>query len=443
MPYVLTNEGKEWLAKGLPERKLLDFLKDGRRTMAEVALLPSSAIAIGWSRKNGWIAIEENLFVELTQEGKIVSATKMPLELALDSIRNTGNASQESIQTLLNRGLIRPGSGGHVGIVEKVLHKKLELPVHMPHMPVHKPVQTDIAQITPDMLKTGRWKQMQFKKYDVGAPAPQLWTGKRHMVMQFLEYVRRIWLEMGFKEMSGGLTEGAFWNFDALYQPQDHPARDMADTFYLNPPDNCRLPNKDLIERVRQTHENGWTTGSKGWKYGWSQEFASKACLRTHTTALSARTLATLKKPDLPAKYFAIGRCFRNETLDWKHLCEFYQVEGIVVDENVTFRHLLGYLKRFYTMLGFSNVRFRPAYFPYTEMSTEIEVWDKDRKVWLELGGAGMFRPEVVKPLMNIDIPVLAWGPGVERVVFNAYNLTDIRQLYNNDLSLLRGAKMW
>ncbi|MBU5557555.1 MAG: phenylalanine--tRNA ligase subunit alpha [Candidatus Aenigmatarchaeota archaeon] len=435
MPYVLTNEGKEFLSKGLPERHVLTFLRDGRRTMAELATLPGSAIGIGWARKAGWIRIIDNLFVELTDEGRIASGLKLPMERALEDVERSGETSPENAQLLLSRGLIRQVPG-KAGIFEKIIPRMSEI-----SLPKH--TESEYAQLTPEIIKTGRWKEMQPKKYDVNAPAPQLWPGKRHIVQQFLEKVRRIWIEMGFKEMTGNLSEVAFWNFDALYQPQDHPARDLADTFYLNPPESVQLPGGNIVERVSATHTNGWTTGSTGWKYKWSADIAAKACLRTHTTCLSARTLAGLRKEDLPAKYFAIGRCFRNETLDWKHLCEFYQVEGIVVDESVTFRHLLGYLKRFYAKLGFPNARFRPAYFPYTEMSTEIEVWDPYKKVWLELGGAGIFRPEVVKPLMNIDIPVLAWGPGVERLVMNAYNIADIRQLYGNDLALLRGAKMW
>jgi phenylalanyl-tRNA synthetase alpha chain len=172
-------------------------------------------------------------------------------------------------------------------------------------------------------------------------------------------------------------------------------------------------------------------------------EFSKRCILRTHTTSLSARTLTKLKEGELPAKFFSVGRCFRNETLDWKHLAEFYQTDGIVVGEDVTFRNLLGYLKRFFSKLGFPKARFRPAYFPYTEMSTEIEVWHPKHKEWVELGGAGMFRPEVVKPLLGKDVPVLAWGPGFGRMVMMNYEIDDIRKLYLSDLKQVRKAEMW
>jgi len=164
---------------------------------------------------------------------------------------------------------------------------------------------------------------------------------------------------------------------------------------------------------------------------------------RTHTTILSAKTIASLKQTELPAKYFSVAKCFRNETLDWSHLFEFYQAEGIVIDENVNFKHLLGYLKEFFLKMGFSKIRFRPSFFPYTEISIECEVFHPIKKQWVELGGAGIFRPEVVKPLFGKDVPVLAWGLGLDRVILDYYEFKDIRELYKNDLKQLKEAKVW
>ena len=163
--------------------------------------------------------------------------------------------------------------------------------------------------------------------------------------------------------------------------------------------------------------------------------------LRTHTTVLSARTLASLK--ELPAKYFALGVNFRNEAIDWSHNVEFNQTEGIVVDEDANFRHLLGYLRTFFRKMGYPEARFRPAYFPYTEMSVEIDVYHPVHKKWVELGGAGMFRPEVVVPLLGKDIPVLAWGPGFDRTIMEYFRIHDIRQLYGNDVKQLREMPLW
>ncbi len=254
---------------------------------------------------------------------------------------------------------------------------------------------------------------------------------------QALEYIRRIWLDMGFQEMSGNLVQSSFWNFDALFVPQDHPARDLHDTLLVQS-SKVLKPSRKLKERVRKTHETGWTTGSKGWRYKWQERDAQLALLRTHTTVISVQTLASLKEKDLPAKFFSIGKVFRNEALDWSHLFEFYQSEGIVVDENVTFKHLLGYLQEFFKKMGFDKVRFRPGYFGYTEPSLEVDIFHPAQKKWIELGGAGIFRPEVVRPLLGKDIPVLAWGLGAERIISMYYGLSDIRDLYKNDIKKLR-----
>ena len=193
---------------------------------------------------------------------------------------------------------------------------------------------------------------------------------------------------------------------------------------------------------MKRAHESG-TKGSKGWRYEWDQNIAKQMVLRTHTTSLSARKLASMTEEDIPAKFFSIGKVFRNETLDWKHLAEFYQTDGIVVDPDVNFKHLLGYLRRYLNKMGFERARFRPGYFPYTEMSVEAEVWVPEHNSWKELFGAGIFRPEVVEPLIGKDIPVLAWGPGFGRIIMDAYAIKDIRDLYSNDLDYLKRARLF
>ena len=245
---------------------------------------------------------------------------------------------------------------------------------------------------------------------------------------------------MGFEEMTGDLLQNSFWNFDVLFTAQDHPVREMQDTFFIDEKGN--LPDKKLVNEIKKVHESG-IAGSKGWKYSWNEEEAKKMVMRTHTTCLSAQTLSKLDVKKLPKKFFALGKCFRNETIDWSHGFEFNQTEGIVVDKDANFRHLLGYLKEFFMKMGFPKVRFRPAYFPYTEPSVEIDVFHPEKKVWLELGGAGIFRPEVVIPLLGEWVPVLAWGPGFDRILMDYYEIKDLRELYKNDLLQLRKMKVW
>ncbi len=243
--------------------------------------------------------------------------------------------------------------------------------------------------------------------------------------------------------MRGNFVDTEFWNFDCLYVPQDHPAREMQDTFYMKNPHLGDLPEW-AEERIGKTHEQGTSKSWLSWGGKWSPDMARQLVLRTHTTVLSARTLVYLRENGkIPGKYFSVGRVFRNEAIDWSHLSEFDQCEGIVVDPDVTFRHLLGYLKIFFNKLGYPEARFRPAYFPYTEPSVEIEVYHPVKRKWVELGGAGVFRPEVTEPLLGEDIPVLAWGPGLSRMVFIDFDLKDIRRLYANDLEVLRKIKLW
>jgi phenylalanyl-tRNA synthetase alpha chain len=216
----------------------------------------------------------------------------------------------------------------------------------------------------------------------------------------------------------------------------------MQDTFFIKDA-TAKLPDKKLVSEVKRAHEGG-VDDSLGWQYKWDSEDSKKVLLRTHTTALSVHQLVEVaKNKEFPAKYFAMGKCFRNETVDWSHGFEFIQTEGIVVDENANFRQLIGYLLQFYRKMGFEKVRVRPAYFAYTEPSLEIDVFHPVHKKWVELGGAGMFRPEVTVPIFGRHIPVLAWGQGVGRIMMEYYKILDLREMYKNDINKLREMKFW
>src|SRR3989344_5751230 len=218
----------------------------------------------------------------------------------------------------------------------------------------------------------------------------------------------------------------------------------MQDTFYLMGEKNNvkigKIP-RDLSKIVKTVHENGWTTGSMGWGGKWKEDIASEILLRTHTTVLSALTLNKLKKEDLPAKFFTVGKAYRNEALDWKHLFEFYQVEGIVIDPDANLRNLLGYLREFFKKMGYTDVKIKPSFFGYTEPSAEIYAYNPIKREWVEVGGSGIFRAEVTKPLLGFECPVLAWGIGLERVITGYHKIKDLREIYANDLKQLREAK--
>ena len=299
-----------------------------------------------------------------------------------------------------------------------------------------------IEAVTSKLIKTGKWKNKKFRKYDITSQVPKIDGGKRYFVNQSIEYGKKIWLEMGFSEMTGSLVQSGFWNFDALFTAQDHPVREMQDTFFIKDK-IAKLPGTRIVGEVKKAHE-GKIKGSKGWGGEWNEEDAKKVVLRTHTTCLSAKTLELIaKKKEFPAKYFAFGKCFRNETVDWSHGFEFNQTEGIVVDENANFRQLLGYLREFFRKMGYDKIRIRPGYFPYTEPSLEIDIFHPIHKEWVEFGGAGMFRPEVTIPIFGRHIPVLAWGPGFDRIIMEFFEIKDLREMYKNDISKLREMKIW
>jgi phenylalanyl-tRNA synthetase alpha chain len=224
---------------------------------------------------------------------------------------------------------------------------------------------------------------------------------------------------------------------DVLFIPQDHPAREMQDTLYCKNPKIIKIKDNDLLNRITEVHENGGMTSSIGWGYHFSKDESEKPLLRTHTTVNTIRYLYENPKP--PCKIFSIGKVFRKENIDPTHLPEFYQIEGIIHEENNNFRQLIGILREFYNRMGFKKIRFRPGYFPYTEPSMEIDVFWNNQ--WMELGGSGLFRPEVTEPV-GVKNPVLAWGLGLERLAMMTFDLNDMRKLYSSDLEWLRNQSL-
>ena len=296
-----------------------------------------------------------------------------------------------------------------------------------------------LGTVTAELLRRPNIENAEFRSYNCLDPLPRMPRARKHFVSSAIEKVRDVWVNLGFQEMDGPIVENAFWDMDVLFTPQDHPAREMQDTFYVE--GSIDLP--EWKHKVKDMHEHGGTLNSKGWQIRFSDEESKKCLLRTHTTSLSAHALHNLTEQDLPAKFFTIGKCFRNEALDWKHLFEFYQVEGIVVDKNLGMPHLKWYLLEFYKQMGYTDVRLRPAYFPYTEPSVEVDGWHPEKQEWVELGGAGILREEVTEMLCGFKCSVLAWGQGMARSISGKYGITDIRNLYENDLEQIQQIKEW
>ena len=288
-----------------------------------------------------------------------------------------------------------------------------------------------IGEITPEFLQTDGWENARYKEFDINADTPIPVGGRPHPMQSLIERIRSVFLEMGFSEIEGNYVQSAGWNMDALFIPQSHPARTMQDTFYLEEPEKIDIPD-EMLDLWSSVHENGHDTGSLGWGSKFDREEAKKGLLRTHTTVNTVKYIA--ENPEKPSRVFGIGRVFRQETIDRTHLPEFHQIEGIIHEPNASLPMLISTLKTFYSKMGYPDVRVRPAYFPYTEPSVEVEVYWRGK--WLELGGAGIFRPEVTEPLGS-EWPVCAWGMGLERLAMLVLELDDIRELYQPDLERL------
>ncbi len=443
----LDINGLLYVKKGLPERRLLHLVAEKKSISLKDAQKASNLndnefkAALGALKKKALInLVNQNILLEAKKE----EITKKSLEeqflesLPLD-LSELKDEQKFALQNLKNRKKII--------LIEKkkdISIETTELGNKILSQDLTKLKEEFIEQLTPELITSGKYKGKKFRRYDIQSQVPKLYGGKRHFVNQATDYARKIWTELGFQEMTGNLSQSSFWVFDALFTAQDHPVRDLQDTFYI---ENTQfdLPDKTLVKQVKQSHESG-IDSSKGWQYKWQEQEAMKPVLRTHTTCLSAQTLANLSKLKTElkkGKFFAIGKCFRNETIDSSHLFEFNQTEGIVIDKEANFRHLLGYLREFLRKMGFEKIRFRPHFFPYTEPSVEADVYNEQTKKWVEILGAGIFRPEVVVPLLGEYIPVLAWGMGFDRLVMENYKITDIRELYKNDINKLREIKFW
>ncbi|MCK5321695.1 MAG: phenylalanine--tRNA ligase subunit alpha [Candidatus Aenigmarchaeota archaeon] len=427
----LTADGKKVIDHGLPELNLVKELAGMPKKIADVKLGDKN-VAIGWAKRKNLIEIDNGV-LKVSRAGEKALHDVDKDVVVIKAISCGKDVERKSVENLRSRKFVTADF--------KIMRTFL---ITSSGLKVAKSVEArdEVSRLTPQMIKSGKWKDVELRKYNVLAPAKRLPVGRRHFVNKAVDYIKHIWLDLGFSEMEGDIVQSSFWNLDSLFMPQDHPARDMQDTFYVSDPAKCKL-DKNIVKKVKAVHENGGDTGSVGWQTPWSLKVAEQNLLRTHTTVLSTQAIAKMKKSDLPAKFFSVGKVFRNESLDWKHLFEFYQVEGIVVDRDANLKYLKGYLSDFFAKMGYTDVRMRPAHFPYTEPSMEIDAWHPVKKQWVEMGGAGIFRPEVTKTLLGEDIPILAWGLGMGRIIQSYYGFNDIRELYKNDVKTLRELKEW
>ncbi|ORY92369.1 tRNA synthetases class II core domain (F)-domain-containing protein [Syncephalastrum racemosum] len=427
--WTLTEEGQQVAKQGSHEARVFEAIPAGEEGMpiSELQSILGDAAKVGQGKafKNKWISKKGGNLVRATDS--IVDQTQKDL---VEIEKNSTHNDAKLLNELKKRKLVDKQ--------KRTSYKVTKGPEFSLE------VKKEATDITYEMLQSGEWKTANFKKYNfeaAGVPPP---SGHLHPLMKVRQEFREIFFEMGFEEMpTNCFAESSFWNFDALFQPQQHPARDAHDTFFLKDPATTDRFPRDLMEKVKATHENGGETGSTGYNCTWTEEDAGKLLLRTHTTAVSSFMLYNLaekaKKEGVfrPAKYFSIDRVFRNESVDATHLAEFHQIEGVIADRNLTLGDLIGFMDIFFKKMGMEKIRFKPTYNPYTEPSMEIFSYHEGLKKWVEIGNSGLFRPEMLGPLgLPPDVRVIGYGLGLERPTMIKYGISNIRDLLGHKVNI-------
>jgi phenylalanyl-tRNA synthetase alpha chain len=445
------NLGEAYRESNVPELKLVSLLKDGNKGMNDLSpqfTCYDDKAALGKSignlKKKGVIQPLDGGMLSLVNENSESLQGFSTLIKLLDKTVEAGTIVMEDLHgeelDIAKEYASKRGKSKAVLCLAERTVREYEL-VSSEIISLLKDAGVtgdEIGCLTPEMIKSGSWKGKNFRRYALDLQPSPPKAGRVHPYRSFLDSTKQKFLSMGFEEMRGNLVENEFWNMDALFMPQFHSARDIHDVYYVQNPNHSKELEEPYASNVARVHENGGKTGSEGWGYSFDNEKARRLILRSQGTALSARKLAD--NPSIPGKYFSVARCFRYDKVDATHLADFYQIEGIVLGKDINFRTLLGLLQLLgREVAGVSEMRFEPAYFPFTEPSVELHA-RHPKLGWIELGGAGLFRPEVTGPL-GIDVPVIAWGLGIDRMAMFALGLNDIRELFSRDLEFVRHLK--
>lgn len=414
--YSLTEEGMGYLAQTPEERLASEAVKKPVKLDDSI-----NKVALSWAKKNGWVDLKDGK-VMATEKWKSQSSQDYDQRTSLKMVKEGKPFRNSALETVVKRGLVKTST--------TVSAVKVKI---TPKGSATEPEKGGIGAITRDVIASGSWKKEKIRPYDINAPYEATYPARLHPLHEMINDIRDAWLRMGFIESLGPIVESSFWNFDALFSPQDHPTRDMQDTFFLSNPKVLDIEDVELLSRVKKMHK-------KGWSQAFSEEMSKQAVLRTHTTSVSVRGIQKFSKAlqeNYPIKLFSVGRVFRNETIDYKHLAEFYQTDGIVIGNNLSLANLIDLLKKFFSQLGMENVRFKPSYFPFTEPSLEVHYFDEERGEEIEIAGGGIIRQEITKA-MGSDKTVLAWGIGIDRLMMQRLGIKTVTELYKNDIGWLR-----
>ncbi|HOC28505.1 MAG TPA: phenylalanine--tRNA ligase subunit alpha [Treponemataceae bacterium] len=446
--YEITSLGRSFAAEGTPEERIFALLKNsGSFTLPEIAStlgLENKDVgsAFGTLSKEGAVRMDESKKATFVGEpaGDRFAITHTLIAkgaAAPDGLLEQALLSAEENAVMSTLAKKRGAADAPFRVLER---ETVVYTLSAASDEVKKALDAagitgeEIGTITPALLKSGDWKKGTFRGYNIAVPPARIIQGRTNPYVSFLESVKDKLTSLGFEEFDGPLVETEFWNSDALFMPQFHAARDIHDAYYVKNPTHAKSIEEPWLSNVAAAHENGGNTGSRGWNYSFDREFTRRLILRSQGTALSAHQL---HKAKIPGKYFGIARCFRYDKVDATHLSDFYQTEGIVLGEEVNFKTLLGFLEMFaIEIAGATDVKYVPGYFPFTEPSVEVHI-KHPVLGWFELGGSGIFRPEVTKA-MGIDVPVIAWGIGIDRMALMALGLNDLRELFSSDIEAVR-----
>jgi phenylalanyl-tRNA synthetase alpha chain len=436
----ITQDGKDVLEKGSPELVLLDYLKSCGGSSSKKELTEK----FGKDHRGFPRAMQAKYIEYDNKSDKVGIKSTVDVEKVLSN-----DEFKETLNKFLNNSTADIYDQNLIKNYQKVLKYITVETLKFFHVSKGKNIEFGLqkqeADLTKELLVEEKWEKSRFKKYNYAAQGLSVRNGALHPLLRVRTQFREILLELGFQEMpTNNFVESSFWNFDSLFQPQQHPARDAHDTFFLNNPKYSKIKQilPEYFQRVKEVHEIGGYE-SLGWNYNWSEEEASKNILRTHTTAVSSRMLYKLAEEFqktgefTPKKYFSIDRVFRNESLDATHLAEFHQIEGLVADYNLGLGHLIATIQDFFHRFGIKKMRFKPAYNPYTEPSMEIFAYHDGFKKWVEIGNSGIFRPEMLLPMgLPKNVSVIAWGLSLERPTMIHYGLKNIRDLFGHEVKI-------
>ena len=444
--YELTDLGREYAEKGTPEERIFEYVRsEGAAAMPELSEAlglenKDTGSAFGLLSKEKILTMGSDKKVTTTAEGPSprMETVRNILDRAAEAeILNESSLTEEEKEAIGGISKKRGASGAPFRTVEReeITYVMTPLGGEVEEILEAEGVTgEEIGRLTPEMLADGSWKKASFREYNIHTPPSRVLMGRKNPYAQYLESVKDKLVSLGFEEFDGPVVETEFWNSDALFMPQFHSARDIHDVYYLDTPTHAKEIEQPYLDQVAAAHEDGWETGSRGWEYGFDRDFTRRLILRSQGTVLSAKQLP---KAEIPGKYFGIARCFRYDQVDATHLSDFYQTEGIVLGEEVNLRTLLGLLKMFAEeVAGAEEVMYVPGYFPFTEPSVEVHI-KHPTLGWFELGGSGIFRPEVTEPL-GIKVPVLAWGLGIDRMALMSLGLNDLRELFTPDIEHVR-----